>query len=95
METYIFGLFIWHFDPRATSTGEKIHLYAFGLISLTILSTIVTHHSILGLMEIGMRVRIASSSLMYRKVFSLVNILQKSFVYPKDLLDISLTKFSL
>lgn len=30
----------------------------------------ITHHSNLGLMEIGMRVRIASSSLMYRKVNS-------------------------
>lgn len=68
-ETYIFGLFIWHFDPRATSTQEKAYLYATGMILLTILMVMITHHSNLGLMEIGMRVRIASSSLIYRKVF--------------------------
>lgn len=77
IETYIFGLLIWHFDPRAAATRshEKIYLYAFSMILLTILSVMVNHHSNLGLMEIGMRVRIASSSLMYRKVFNLVNIL--------------------
>lgn len=68
-ETYIFGLLIWHFDPRAISTQEKAYLYASSMILLIILSVIISHHSNLGLMEIGMRVRIASSSLMYRKVF--------------------------
>lgn len=68
-QTYIFGLLIWHFDPRATSTQEQAYLYASGMILLTILTVIIYHHSQLGLMEIGMRVRIASSSLMYRKVF--------------------------
>ncbi|KAL0132720.1 hypothetical protein PUN28_000454 [Cardiocondyla obscurior] len=71
LEIYIFGLLIWHFDPRAVSTQEEAYLYASGLILLTILSTIIYHHSNLGLMEIGMRVRIASSSLMYRKILRL------------------------
>jgi len=70
MQVYILGLFIWHFDPRATSTQEEAYLYASGMIALGMLTIIINHHSNLGLMEIGMRVRIASSSLIYRKVSS-------------------------
>jgi len=70
MQVYILGLFIWHFDPRATSTQKEAYLYASGMIALGMLTIIINHHSNLGLMEIGMRVRIASSSLIYRKVSS-------------------------
>lgn len=68
MQPYILGLFIWHFDPRATSTQEEAYLYASGVIIVGIVTMLIFHHSNIGLMEIGMRVRIASSSLMYRKV---------------------------
>ncbi|KYM96120.1 hypothetical protein ALC62_13171 [Cyphomyrmex costatus] len=71
MQIYILGLFIWHFDPRAASTQEEAYLYASGMIILTIMVVMITHHSNLGLMEIGMRVRIASSSLIYRKILRL------------------------
>lgn len=68
MQPYILGLLIWHFDPRATSTQAEAYLYASGVIIASILMAFISHHSYLGLMEIGMRMRIASSSLMYRKV---------------------------
>lgn len=70
VQPYILGLLIWHFDPRAESTQSEAYLYASGVIITAILITFITHHCYLGLMEIGMRVRIASSSLMYRKVIS-------------------------
>ncbi|EGI62548.1 Multidrug resistance-associated protein 4 [Acromyrmex echinatior] len=71
LQIYILGLFIWHFDPRAASTQEEAYLYASGVIILGIIVVMITHHSNMGLMEIGMRVRIASSSLIYRKILCL------------------------
>ncbi|XP_029155458.1 multidrug resistance-associated protein 4-like isoform X2 [Nylanderia fulva] len=71
LQPYILGLLIWHFDPRATSTQEEAYLYASGVIIIGIVIILINHHSNIGLMEIGMRVRIASSSLMYRKILCL------------------------
>lgn len=68
MQPYLLGLLIWHFDPRATSTQEEAYLYASGVIIIGIIAMLINHHSFIGLTEIGMRVRIASSSLVYRKV---------------------------
>ncbi|EZA56728.1 Multidrug resistance-associated protein [Ooceraea biroi] len=70
-QPYILGLLIWHFDPRATSTYQEAYLYASGVIIIAIVSALISHHSNLGLMEVGMRMRIASSSLMYRKMLRL------------------------
>ncbi|XP_072767862.1 ATP-binding cassette sub-family C member 4 isoform X2 [Anoplolepis gracilipes] len=71
MQPYLVGLFIWHFDPRATSTKDEAYLYAFGVIILGIMIMLINHHSYVGLMEVGMRMRIASSSLMYKKILCL------------------------
>ncbi|XP_025162191.1 multidrug resistance-associated protein 4 isoform X2 [Harpegnathos saltator] len=71
MQPYILGLFIWHFDTRATSTQNEAYIYASIIVILAILMIFVTHHSNLGLAEIGMRMRIASSSLVYRKILRL------------------------
>jgi len=91
MQPYILGLLIWHFDPRATSTPQEAYLYASGMIIIAIVSAFITHHSNLGLMEIGMRVRIASSSLMYRKV------IQPNFFKPckETIFSTALTSLSL
>lgn len=62
------GLLIWHFDPRATSTANEAYIYASAVILIVLCGALITHHSMLGLMEVGMRVRVACSSLMYRKV---------------------------
>lgn len=62
------GLLIWYFDPRATSTTTEAYIYASTVIFLILFAALVAHHSNLGLMEVGMRMRIACSSLMYRKV---------------------------
>lgn len=62
------GILIHHFDPRSTTTTSDAYLLASGVIVMAILQAIITHHSNLGQMEIGMRLRIACSSLIYRKV---------------------------
>ncbi|XP_014472274.1 PREDICTED: multidrug resistance-associated protein 4-like isoform X2 [Dinoponera quadriceps] len=71
LQPYVLGLLIWHFDPRASSSPTEAYLYASGVIIAAILMAFITHHSQLGLLEIGMRMRIASSSLMYRKLLRL------------------------
>lgn len=65
---YVLGLLIWHFDPRSTSTASEAYSYATAVVFLSLIGALVTHHSNLGLLEVGMRVRIACSSVMYRKV---------------------------
>ncbi|KAL6423795.1 hypothetical protein ACFW04_010336 [Cataglyphis niger] len=71
LQPYLLGLLIWHFDPRAISTQEEAYFYATGVIIIGIMTMLINHHSYVGLTEIGMRVRIASSSLMYRKILRL------------------------
>ncbi|XP_060825226.1 ATP-binding cassette subfamily C member 4-like isoform X2 [Bombus pascuorum] len=71
IQPYVLGLLIWHFDPRAISTANEAYIYASAVILIVLCGALVNHHSILGLMEVGMRVRIACSSLMYRKILRL------------------------
>ncbi|XP_011647242.1 multidrug resistance-associated protein 4-like isoform X2 [Pogonomyrmex barbatus] len=93
VQTYILGLLIWHFDPRATSTEMEAYLYASAMIFLGILVILITHHSTLGLMEIGMRVRIACSSLIYRKILRLSNFSTTSSGQIVNLLSNDMSKF--
>ncbi|XP_070149239.1 ATP-binding cassette sub-family C member 4 [Polyergus mexicanus] len=71
LQPLLLGLLIWHFDPRATSTQKEAYLYASCVIIIGVMIMLINHHSYVGLTEIGMRVRIASSSLMYRKILCL------------------------
>ncbi|XP_043265995.1 ATP-binding cassette subfamily C member 4-like [Colletes gigas] len=71
LQPYILGLLIWHFDPRSTSTVSEAYLYATAVVLLTLFSAFIIHHANLGLMEVGMRMRIACSSVMYRKILRL------------------------
>ncbi|KYN32705.1 hypothetical protein ALC56_12984 [Trachymyrmex septentrionalis] len=93
MQIYILGLFIWHFDPRAASTQEEAYLYASGVIILAIMVVMITHHSHMGLMEIGMRVRIASSSLIYRKILCLSSSTSTTPGQVVNLLSNDMSKF--
>ncbi|XP_012146800.2 ATP-binding cassette subfamily C member 4 [Megachile rotundata] len=71
LQPYVLGLLIWHFDPRAVSTASEAYIYATAVVLMTFCGAFIIHHSNLGLMEVGMRVRIACSSLMYRKILRL------------------------
>lgn len=68
MQPYTLGLLIWHFDPRATSTVTEAYMYATAVVVMITLTAIINHHINLGQMEIGMRMRVACSSLVYKKV---------------------------
>ena len=71
LQPYVLGLLIWHFDPRSVSTATEAYIYASAVVLMTLCIAFITHHSNLGLMEVGMRVRVACSSLMYRKILRL------------------------
>lgn len=62
------GLLIKHFDPASGSTAQDAYIYASAVIALAWASAVIGHHSNVGMLQIGMRVRIACSSLIYRKV---------------------------
>ncbi|XP_015433210.1 PREDICTED: multidrug resistance-associated protein 4 [Dufourea novaeangliae] len=71
LQPYVLGLLIWHFDPRATSTASEAYSYASVVMILALIGALIVHHSNFGLMQVGMRMRIACSSLMYRKILRL------------------------
>ncbi|KOC59210.1 Multidrug resistance-associated protein 4 [Habropoda laboriosa] len=71
LQPYVLGLLIWHFDPRAMSTATQAYTYASAVVLMSLCIALITHHSTLGLMEVGMRMRVACSSLMYRKILRL------------------------
>lgn len=68
LQPYTLGLLIWHFDPRATSSVTEAYMYATAVVVMIALTAIISHHIHLGQMEIGMRMRVACSSLVYKKV---------------------------
>lgn len=68
MQPYILGLLLRHFDPRANSTTGQACMYASALVSMIVLQAMVGHHSVVGRKVIGMKMSIAYSALVYRKV---------------------------
>ncbi|KAL2730827.1 ATP-binding cassette sub-family C member 4-like isoform X1 [Vespula squamosa] len=71
LQPYTLGLLIWHFDPRATSSVTEAYMYATAVVVMIALTAIINHHIYLGQMEIGMRMRVACSSLVYKKILRL------------------------
>ncbi|KAJ8684127.1 hypothetical protein QAD02_019919 [Eretmocerus hayati] len=62
------GLLIFHFDRCSGTTTSDAYILASTVVVMAILQAIAGHHSNLGQLEIGMRVRVACSSLIYRKI---------------------------
>ncbi|XP_077300828.1 ATP-binding cassette sub-family C member 4-like [Arctopsyche grandis] len=60
-----------YFTPNSTTTSEMAYLYATGMILLSILNIFTYHHSSLRTQQLGMRLRVACCSLIYRKVLRL------------------------
>ncbi|GFG28327.1 hypothetical protein Cfor_09080 [Coptotermes formosanus] len=65
------GKFILFFSKDSTVTKDEAYMYAGALIFCTIFSVILTHHSFLVCQKIGMRIRIACCSMIYRKILRL------------------------
>lgn len=60
---------IGYFNPEENlTTRDQVLLYAGFLVLVTVGVVFVTHHTTLRTQQIGMRIRIACCSLLYRKV---------------------------
>ncbi|XP_058795497.1 ATP-binding cassette subfamily C member 4-like isoform X2 [Phymastichus coffea] len=73
LQPFILGLLIQYFKQDSDVTKEHAYGYASILVLLTFVHSLLKHHIDLGTLEIGMRLRIACSSLIYRKVLRLSN----------------------
>ena len=62
------GFLIKHFGHESNTSQQDAYMLATAVVVMAILQAIVGHHSNFGQLEIGMRLRIACSSLIYRKV---------------------------
>lgn len=65
------GKFILFFNKDTTVSKNEAYIYAGTLIFCTFLSVILVHHSYLVCQQIGMRIRVACCSMIYRKILRL------------------------
>ncbi|XP_046746888.1 ATP-binding cassette sub-family C member 4-like [Diprion similis] len=66
------GWVIKYFDnDQGTTTKDQVMIYAACLILVTLGVVFITHHTTLATQQIGMRVRVACCSIIYRKVLRL------------------------
>ncbi|OXU18927.1 hypothetical protein TSAR_000783 [Trichomalopsis sarcophagae] len=73
LQPFTLGLLIEYFEPGSRTAKSHAYVYASSLVLLTFLHSLLKHHIDLATLEIGMRLRIACSSLIYRKVVRLSN----------------------
>ncbi|KAL7300052.1 hypothetical protein TKK_0007062 [Trichogramma kaykai] len=71
LQPLVLARLIWYFQPQSQATSDEAYLWATGLVAVTLLQTVIVRQAHLGQQEIGMRVKIACSSLIYRKVVRL------------------------
>ncbi|CAG2058954.1 unnamed protein product [Timema podura] len=67
----LLGKVIEYFTPNSTMTIEEAYMYGAGMIVNVYLMVIMDHHYNLSAAAVGMRIRIACCSLIYRKVLKL------------------------
>ncbi|XP_023246593.1 multidrug resistance-associated protein 4-like [Copidosoma floridanum] len=65
------GLLIGHFAPNASSSPSDAYCYATIVVVATILDSSIFCHTLYQARQLGMRLRIAASSLIYRKMIRL------------------------
>ncbi|XP_011312621.1 multidrug resistance-associated protein 4 [Fopius arisanus] len=71
LQPYTLGLLINHFAPLSNVTTAEAYMYASGVVIMAIVIALIDHHVNMGQLEMGMRLRIAASSLVYRKILRL------------------------
>lgn len=71
MEPIVLATYIHYFDKPAKEAGPEMGwLLGTGVVAIALTNVIILHRCSLGCQRIGMRVRIACCSLIYRKVSS-------------------------
>ncbi|XP_015127764.1 multidrug resistance-associated protein 4 [Diachasma alloeum] len=71
LQPYVLGLLTSFFARDSTITIQEAYTYASLVVIMSAIVALIDHHSNLGQLEMGMRLRIASSSLIYRKILKL------------------------
>lgn len=64
-------LVINYFGAENQTTRDEALIYAGGLVVVTLCVVLLMHHTILRAQRVGMRIRVACCSLVYRKVSGL------------------------
>ncbi|KAJ8684219.1 hypothetical protein QAD02_020011 [Eretmocerus hayati] len=73
LQPFMLGLLVEYFERGSKTTRSQAFVYASSLILLTFVHSLLKHHIDASTLEIGMRLRIACSSLIYRKSLKLSN----------------------
>ena len=73
VKTPIPGWMIEYFTPNSTVTLSEAYLYGSGVVLMAAVYTFTHHPYFFGVMYTGMKVRIACSSILYRKALKLSN----------------------
>ncbi|XP_011504959.1 PREDICTED: multidrug resistance-associated protein 4-like [Ceratosolen solmsi marchali] len=71
MQPQVMSYLIWHFDERSTSSTMEAYGYATTFLFITIFDQILFSHLIFGLRTVGINVRVACASLIYKKILKL------------------------
>ncbi|XP_014208079.1 multidrug resistance-associated protein 4-like [Copidosoma floridanum] len=71
LQPFVLAYLIGYFEHDSGTTRAQAYFYACTLVLMTLVHGMLKHHIDLGTLEIGMRLRIACSSLVYRKVVRL------------------------
>ncbi|KAK9504177.1 hypothetical protein O3M35_010565 [Rhynocoris fuscipes] len=70
-QPFLMGGLIDSFSSKGSITNRDTQLYAFGLIATTFFTALFMHLYHINVVHIGMKIRLATSSLIYRKVLKL------------------------
>lgn len=65
------GKFILYFNKESKMSKEEAYIYAGCLILTAVLAMFFVHHTFLACQKIGMRIRVACCSIIYRKILRL------------------------
>lgn len=68
----LIGRLMAYYSPQQIEiTKEQAYLYATSIIGISLLNVMITHSYFFGLQQIGMKIRVACCSLIYRKALKL------------------------
>ncbi|XP_026467356.1 probable multidrug resistance-associated protein lethal(2)03659 [Ctenocephalides felis] len=69
--TYMQRVFHYHAQNQSAITRSEAYFFASGVVFCSALAVLVTHPLLMGCMHIGMKIRVATCSAIYRKVLRL------------------------
>ena len=78
------GWMIEYFTPGSKMTLTEAYLYGSGVVLMSAVYTFTHHPYFFGVMHVGMKIRIAACSILYRKV-------RISYIYPTSLKTLTIS----